>query len=103
MLYCLNVTYHLLYLSGFEDFVDDGADDEAIFCDELAGEQSRFFHSPSVGAQLPGGGQVGNHGDHQGSTIMGTINPLRAKFFGGNIKLIFTFYVITPHWYDTCT
>ena len=29
------------------------------------------------------------------------INPLRAKFFRGNIKHIFTFYVIPPHWYDT--
>ena len=31
------------------------------------------------------------------------INPLRAKFFRGNIKHIFTFYVITPRWYDTGT
>ena len=30
------------------------------------------------------------------------VNPLRAKFFRGNIKDIFTFYVIPPHWYDTC-
>ena len=29
------------------------------------------------------------------------VNPLRAKFFRGNIKHIFTFYVIPPHWYDT--
>ena len=29
------------------------------------------------------------------------VNPLRAKFFRENIKHIFTFYVITPHWYDT--
>ena len=28
-------------------------------------------------------------------------NPLRAKFFRGNIKHIFTFYVIPPHGYDT--
>ena len=29
------------------------------------------------------------------------INPLRAKFFRGNIKHIFTFSVFPPHWYDT--
>ena len=29
------------------------------------------------------------------------VNPLRAKFFRGYIKHIFTFYVIPPHWYDT--
>ena len=29
------------------------------------------------------------------------LNPLCAKFFRGNIKHIFTFYVIPPHWYDT--
>ena len=29
------------------------------------------------------------------------INPIRAKFFRGNIKHIFAFYVIRPHWYDT--
>ena len=29
------------------------------------------------------------------------LNPLRAKFFRGNIKHIFPFYVIPPHWYDT--
>ena len=29
------------------------------------------------------------------------INPLRAKFFRGNIKHIFTFYDIPTHWYDT--
>ena len=28
------------------------------------------------------------------------LNPLRAKFFRGNIKHIFTFHVISPHWYD---
>ena len=28
-------------------------------------------------------------------------NPLRAKFFRGNIKHIFTFHVIPLHWYDT--
>ena len=28
-------------------------------------------------------------------------NPLRANFFRGNIKHIFTFYVIPPHWCDT--
>ena len=28
-------------------------------------------------------------------------NPLRAKFFRGNIKYMFTFYVIPPHLYDT--
>ena len=29
------------------------------------------------------------------------LNPLRARFFRGNIKHIFIFYVIPPHWYDT--
>ena len=33
----------------------------------------------------------------------GYINPLHAKFLRGNMKHIFTFYVITPHWYDTGT
>ena len=28
-------------------------------------------------------------------------NPLRAKFCWWNIKHIFTFYVIRPHWYDS--
>ena len=28
-------------------------------------------------------------------------NPLQAKFFSGNKKHIFTFYVIPPYWYDT--
>ena len=28
-------------------------------------------------------------------------NPFVAKIFGGNIKHIFTFYLIPPHWYDT--
>ena len=31
------------------------------------------------------------------------INPLRAKFFRGNIKHMVTFYVITAHWYNTGT
>ena len=31
------------------------------------------------------------------------LNRLRAKCFRGNIKHIFTFYVIPPHWYDTGT
>ena len=30
-----------------------------------------------------------------------SVNHLRAKLFRGNIKHIFTFYVIPPHWYDT--
>ena len=30
----------------------------------------------------------------------GIINPLRAKFFRGNMKHIFTFYIIPPYWYD---
>ena len=29
-------------------------------------------------------------------------NPLRAKFFKGNIN-IYLHFVITPHWYDTGT
>ena len=29
------------------------------------------------------------------------INPSRAKLFRGNIRYIFTFYVIPPHWDDT--
>ena len=29
------------------------------------------------------------------------VNPLRAKFFRGNIKHIFTFHVIPLYWYDT--
>ena len=28
-------------------------------------------------------------------------NPLRARFFRGKIKHIFTFHVIPPHWFDT--
>ena len=31
----------------------------------------------------------------------GDVNALCAKFFRGNIKHIFAFYVIPPHWYDT--
>ena len=30
-----------------------------------------------------------------------TVNPLRARFFRGNIKHICTFHVIPLHWYDT--
>ena len=29
------------------------------------------------------------------------LNPLHAKLFRGNLKHIFTFFVIPPHWYDT--
>ena len=35
------------------------------------------------------------------TVIVRYVKPLRAAFFRGNIKHIFTFYVIPPHWYDT--
>ena len=40
-------------------------------------------------------------GARRGTRKGGGLNPLHAKFFRGNIKHIFTFYVIPPHWYDT--
>ena len=65
---------------------------------------TRGTHTSSSSGGVPADALETNNAWPWADTILtAMLTPYELNFFRGNIKHIFTFYVIPPHWYDTGT